>query len=147
MPKISFFLKRFISLQYEIKPGTACALCKEYFHAFRENDGYPCRICNDVFHKECLQKCGDLHSSDLMNLEMAKTNIGWSCPICVSTQYGAPVGHLILHVPIFSVAGINIDMLQLLPNINLTLTIIMKRASCIKGLIWPPLEPKLKMVF
>ena len=68
-----------------------------------------------------------------MNLEIAKTNIGWSCPICVSTQNGASVGHLILHVPIFSVAGMSIDMLQLLPNINLTLTIIMARATVYYG--------------
>ena len=74
-----------VCLQYEIKPGSKCALCGEVFPVFHEDEAFPCRICDKVFHKHCLDACGDLTDTDKFNIDLAKSNIGWSCPECVRT--------------------------------------------------------------
>ncbi|KAL4236813.1 hypothetical protein ACF0H5_005200 [Mactra antiquata] len=69
-------------IKYEIKPGSKCALCDEVFPVFHEDEAIPCRICDDVYHKHCLDQCGDLTDVDKTNIHKCRSNIGWSCPKC-----------------------------------------------------------------
>ncbi|XP_072173278.1 PHD finger protein 24-like [Diadema setosum] len=63
----------------KIEPQSKCALC----NAFTGHDTYPCRICNQVFHEDCLRRRGKVNDSEgLKALRSANTNIGWSCPEC-----------------------------------------------------------------
>ncbi|CAH1775391.1 unnamed protein product [Owenia fusiformis] len=57
-----------------------CFLCDEYIQ--NAHLGYPCRVCTRIFHKECLEKSGQLTSGDLRLLTLAHTNNGWSCYDC-----------------------------------------------------------------
>lgn len=44
---------------------------------------YSCRICDLVFHEDCLRRGGKLHDDDaLRSFRQASTNIGWACHEC-----------------------------------------------------------------
>ncbi|KAL5005946.1 hypothetical protein ScPMuIL_017104 [Solemya velum] len=66
---------------FELDPNAPCAICAEPLHQFKEV-GYPCRVCDRVFHLECLQQCNECHPADLITVARAHTNGGWSCYLC-----------------------------------------------------------------
>ncbi|KAJ8305892.1 hypothetical protein KUTeg_016437, partial [Tegillarca granosa] len=58
-------------------------MCQKGMHPFK-HVWYPCRVCNRVFHKECVLNCGAIHNAEKLTIDRAETNIGWSCHKCVS---------------------------------------------------------------
>ncbi|XP_045157056.2 PHD finger protein 24-like [Mercenaria mercenaria] len=71
-------------VKYEIPSNAKCAICEHVFAVFHEHEAVPCRVCDDVFHKDCLMRCGDLTDTDKHNIDKARSNIGWSCPHCAN---------------------------------------------------------------
>nr|XP_022296222.1 PHD finger protein 24-like [Crassostrea virginica] len=63
----------------EEKPIT-CSACQEEFRAVETE--YPCRVCDSVFHKDCLLEMKGIHPSHLTAVEKANSSVGWSCPVC-----------------------------------------------------------------
>lgn len=59
----------------------ACSACKMEFRAVETE--YPCRVCDSVFHKDCVLEMKDIHPSHIEAVEKANTSVGWSCPVCV----------------------------------------------------------------
>ncbi|XP_061175616.1 PHD finger protein 24-like [Saccostrea echinata] len=57
-----------------------CKLCDAKFE--NPKDEYPCRVCDRVFHKDCVLLMQDLHPSHVTAIERANTSTGWSCPTC-----------------------------------------------------------------
>ncbi|XP_011449913.3 PHD finger protein 24 [Magallana gigas] len=57
-----------------------CHICRKEFEACEEQ--YPCRICDKVFHKDCVLSLKELHPSHLTAIKRANTSVGWSCPEC-----------------------------------------------------------------
>lgn len=63
------------------KENEICHICRKEFEACEEQ--YPCRICDKVFHKDCVLSLKELHPSHLTAIKRANTSVGWSCPECV----------------------------------------------------------------
>lgn len=63
------------------KENEVCHICRKEFEACEEQ--YPCRICDKVFHKDCVLSLKELHPSHLTAIKRANTSVGWSCPECV----------------------------------------------------------------
>lgn len=59
----------------------ACSACKMEFREVETE--YPCRVCDSVFHKDCVLEMKDIHPSHIEAVEKANTSVGWSCPACV----------------------------------------------------------------
>ncbi|CAF0714356.1 unnamed protein product [Adineta steineri] len=61
----------------KIKPEiqSNCYICHSY-----QNQLYPCRICGNVYHQQCIKDIGNIKSYHL--IKNATNLIGWSCPIC-----------------------------------------------------------------
>ena len=58
-----------------------CALCN---HVTRYMiDGFPCRVCGDVFHEECLHDSDQYDDAQVRMVQRAKAQLGWSCEKCV----------------------------------------------------------------
>lgn len=58
----------------------ACSACKMEFREVETE--YPCRVCDSVFHKDCVLEMKDIHPSHIEAVEKANTSVGWSCPAC-----------------------------------------------------------------
>ncbi|KAK2155017.1 hypothetical protein LSH36_251g03123 [Paralvinella palmiformis] len=57
-----------------------CAICKS--PTILRIDGWPCRVCGVVYHRNCLQTSSKYTSKDLDMFDRTKTAIGWSCEKC-----------------------------------------------------------------
>ncbi|XP_061175618.1 PHD finger protein 24-like [Saccostrea echinata] len=57
-----------------------CEVCQCMFKKAEKQ--YPCRICEGIFHKDCVMGIKNLHPSHKSTIERANTKIGWSCPAC-----------------------------------------------------------------
>ena len=71
-------------IRLQLRRSDECSLCdsmdsrREPFHG--------CRVCDKVYHHECLEQKGYLQdplSVDACN--ESETEVGWSCPECVRT--------------------------------------------------------------
>lgn len=82
--------KLFFILQ--VSDDVYCEVCQCRFR--KADKQYPCRICEGVFHRECVLGITDVHPSHASTIERASIKIGWSCPACVSyihMQYTYPL--------------------------------------------------------
>ncbi|XP_056017100.1 PHD finger protein 24-like [Ostrea edulis] len=57
-----------------------CHICEKEFESSEEE--FSCRVCDRVFHKECVLSIKDLHPSHISTIERVHTSVGWSCPAC-----------------------------------------------------------------
>lgn len=71
---------RIFSLQ--VSDDVYCEVCQCRFR--KADRQYPCRICEGVFHRDCVLGITDVHPSHASTIERASSKIGWSCPACVS---------------------------------------------------------------
>nr|XP_022318708.1 PHD finger protein 24-like [Crassostrea virginica] len=62
------------------KEEEVCHVCQKEFE--RNEESSPCRICDKVFHKDCVLAMKDLHPSHLTAIKRANSSVGWSCPSC-----------------------------------------------------------------
>lgn len=58
-----------------------CDVCQNRFK--KADKQYPCRVCDNIFHKSCILGIKNLHPSHNVTIERANTKVGWSCPACV----------------------------------------------------------------
>lgn len=66
----------------QVSDDVYCEVCQCRFR--KADKQYPCRICEGVFHRECVLGITDVHPSHASTIERASVKIGWSCPACVS---------------------------------------------------------------
>ncbi|KAJ8039669.1 PHD finger protein 24 [Holothuria leucospilota] len=68
-----------IDWETQISNDTNCNVC----NMFKQEQTYPCRICEKVYHENCLKKRGHLNGEDEVAIfHRANMNIGWSCHEC-----------------------------------------------------------------
>lgn len=66
----------------QVSDDVYCEVCQCRFR--KADKQYPCRICEGVFHRDCVLGITDVHPSHASTIERASVKIGWSCPACVS---------------------------------------------------------------
>lgn len=66
----------------QVSDDVYCEVCQCRFR--KADRQYPCRICEGVFHRDCVLGITDVHPSHASTIERASSKIGWSCPACVS---------------------------------------------------------------
>ncbi|XP_011449914.3 PHD finger protein 24 [Magallana gigas] len=64
----------------KVSDDVYCEVCQCRFR--KADRQYPCRICEGVFHRDCVLGITDVHPSHASTIERASSKIGWSCPAC-----------------------------------------------------------------
>uniref|UniRef100_K1R733 Uncharacterized protein n=1 Tax=Magallana gigas TaxID=29159 RepID=K1R733_MAGGI len=68
----------------KVSDDVYCEVCQCRFR--KADRQYPCRICEGVFHRDCVLGITDVHPSHASTIERASSKIGWSCPACISFE-------------------------------------------------------------